>query len=126
MTDRFPDKIQLADGGMRGSSRVFILEHYFRFISSAGIITVPTGFHTDGASIPRLFWNILSPFGSYFPAAIIHDFLYSVRNLRFNRLESDRIFMEAMKTLGVPWITRKTIYTAVRLGGRSSFKAKTS
>ncbi len=29
-------------------------------------ISIPKGFITDGATIPKLFWNILSPFGRFF------------------------------------------------------------
>lgn len=124
MSDKFPDKLLFADGGMRGDSQIFVLIHYFRFLSTVGIITVPAGFLTDGASVPRIFWNIFPPYGSYFRAAIIHDFLYSCRNTKFNRLESDRIFLEAMTVLGIGWLKRQTIYRAVRLGGASSFKAQ--
>ncbi len=110
---------------MRDGSRRFALIHYFRYVSSHGIITVPTGFVTDGASIPRIFWNILSPFGDYFPAALVHDFLYSRSSTgRFtvDRKTADLIFKEAMFNLGIGWLTRETIYRAVRLGGWPAFK----
>jgi len=38
-------------------------------------VTVPTGYVTDGASIPFIARAIFSPTGKYFPAAIIHDYL---------------------------------------------------
>lgn len=37
---------------------------------------IPAGFVFDGASIPRLFWNILSPTGYLFMAGLVHDFVY--------------------------------------------------
>jgi hypothetical protein len=40
------------------------------------------------------------------------------------RPEADEIFKEAMYNLGVGWLTRGTIYTAVRLGGWASYKRK--
>jgi hypothetical protein len=46
-----------------------ILGEYQRYV-------VPAGFIFDGASIPRLFWNILSPTGYLFIAGLIHDFIY--------------------------------------------------
>jgi hypothetical protein len=119
----FPDPINLQDAGMRGSSRLFRLTHYFRYHSPKwGQITIPTGFLTDGASIPRIFWNILSPFGDYFAAALVHDYLYSPANHWFTRAESDQIFLEAMTLARVPWLRRHTIHKAVRLGGWRSFK----
>lgn len=39
-------------------------------------IVVPKGFETDGASVPRLFWNIITPFGPIRYEAILHDFGY--------------------------------------------------
>jgi hypothetical protein len=120
----FPDKLILEDAGMRGSSRVFTVCSRFRYYSSLGIITVPRFFETDGASIPKVFWNILSPFGDYFKAAVIHDFLYSRFNDEFTRDEADAIFLEAMYNVGVPWYRRHTIHSAVRLFGWSCFRGK--
>jgi hypothetical protein len=120
----FPDVLQVADAGMRNGSRVFRLTHRFRYLSSFGIITVPPGQETDGASIPHVFWSILEPFGPWFPAAVIHDYLYSPANDDFDRWESDYIFKEAMFNLGVPWHKREVIYNAVRLFGWRAFNAK--
>lgn len=121
----FPDHLHFEDAGMRGGSRLFRLISRFRYHSSFGTITVPRNFETDGASIPRVFWNILSPFGDYFPAAVIHDFLYSPYNTEFDRAEADYIFREAMYHLGVPWFRRDLIYAAVRACGWACFKAHT-
>src|SRR5262245_38142541 len=38
--------------------------------------TVPAGFVTDLASIPRIFWSALPRDGEYAYAAILHDYLY--------------------------------------------------
>ncbi len=122
----FPDRLHFEDAGMHGGSRIFRLISRFRYHSSFGLITVPRTFETDGASIPRVFWNILSPFGDYFPAAVIHDFLYSPFNTEFDRAESDLIFREAMEHLGVPWFRRDLIYTAVRACGWICFKSRRS
>ena len=43
-------------------------------------VVVPTGFVTDLASIPRVFWSVLRPDGEYAYAAVIHDYLYWVSN----------------------------------------------
>jgi len=119
----FPDTANFRDAGMRGDSRIFELTAPFRYFSVIGEITVPAGFLTDGASVPKVFWNIFSPFGSYFPAALIHDFLYSrTSTWHISRLEVDEIFLAAMQDVGVGWITRRTIYRAVRLGGWVNYK----
>ena len=121
----FPDKLRLEDAGMRNGNRVFRLETRFRYISSFGIIEVPAGTETDGASVPNPFRGIFEPFAEYFGAAVIHDFLYSHDNDEFSRWESDIIFKEAMYNVGVPWYRRETIYQAVRIFGGSKFRGKT-
>ena len=120
----FPDKLHLEDGGMRGGSRVFIVVAKFRYLSSLGCVTVPRFFETDGASIPRVFWNILSPFGDYFYAAVVHDFLYSRQNEEFTRDEADFIFLEAMFNVGVPWYRRHIIHAAVRAFGWRFYRGR--
>jgi len=97
----------------------------FRYLSSYGQITVPPGFQTDGASIPRCFWNIFSPFDATFGPAVIHDFLYSrVSAYDFDRAEADLIFKEAMFNVGIRWPKREAIYRAVRAFGWSSYKTR--
>ena len=130
MNNSFPDVAQFADAGMRGDCRIFKLTSLFRYRSSFGTIVVPRGFCTDGASIPKIFWNIFSPFGSYFSAALVHDFLYSKDSDDLfpvqDRKQADLIFKEAMFNAGVGWITRETVFRAVRLGGWVSYKKKFS
>lgn len=120
----FPDPICLTDAGMVGSSRTFRLMNEYRYVSSFGEICVPKDFITDGASIPKVFWSIISPFDDYFGAAVIHDYLYNHETtyLDYSRKECDLIFKEAMFNLGVPWFRRETIYRAVQTFGGNSFR----
>lgn len=110
--------------GVRNGSAIFQLVGEFRFRSAHGEVVVPDGFVTDGASIPRPFWNIMGPFGSYFESAIIHDYLYSHHNRTHNRATCDAIFLEAMEEQKVGWLTRKTIYRAVRMFGWRFYQGK--
>jgi len=90
-------------------------EYHIGSKDSKKIIEIPDGLITDLASVPRLFWSIFPPFGKYSQAAVLHDFLY--REQFYTRKESDKIFLEAMKVLGVSSIKRKTMYRAVRWFG---------
>lgn len=45
-------------------------------LGKAFTFIIPKGFIFDGASIPRLFWNMLSPSGYLFLAGLLHDFIY--------------------------------------------------
>lgn len=40
------------------------------------IICIPQGFIFDGASVPKLFWFLLSPVGVLFLPGLVHDFGY--------------------------------------------------
>lgn len=85
-------------------------------------IIVPSGFITDFASVPKIFWNIVPPVGKYAPAAVVHDWLYSTKKL--SRKEADKIFLRAMKELGVSLWKRYIMYFAVRAFGWSHWKTR--
>lgn len=126
MSKAFPDSLLFKEAGFKTGSMLLMLTSTFRYFSPWGKITVPLGFITDGASIPRIFWSLLSPFGPYFPAAIVHDFLYSKDSdgYGFSRWECDELFLMAMKDCGVGWVKRNAIHKAVRLGGWASYKKR--
>ena len=86
-------------------------------------ISVPEGFITDLASIPRLFRSIYSVHGQHTRAAVIHDYLYSQSDPRaFTRSQADRIFYEAMLELGVRKSKAYVMYLGVRSGGYFAWK----
>lgn len=119
----FPDKIILEDAGLERGTRLFKVKSKFRFYSSKGLIIVNENEITDGASIPKIFHSIIGPFGLYFHSALIHDSLYKKSNkYNFTRKECDDLFDEGMKVSGVPFITRKIIYSAVRSFGWLPYK----
>lgn len=86
-------------------------------------LSIPAGFETDFASVPRFFWRVVPPWGRYSPAAVVHDYLY--RTGQVPRDLADRIFLNLMKRLGVPAWKRRVMYWAVRVfGGRSWRKGR--
>lgn len=62
----------------RGERRRFELMAAWTFflLGKWRVFHIPKGFIFDGASIPRLFWNMLSPTGYLFLAGLIHDYIY--------------------------------------------------
>jgi|ERR1019366_1027732 hypothetical protein len=82
-------------------------------------VEVPSGFVTDLASIPRVFWSLLRPDGEYVYPAIVHDYLYWVQSR--SRAESDEIFKLGMQEFSINPATIEVIYRAVRLGGNASW-----
>ena len=82
-------------------------------------IVVPKGFETDFASVPTVFTNVFPRWGVYGEAAVLHDWLYW--NQQFDRERSDDVFLEAMVGLGVSWLTRMSLYYAVRIFGQCAW-----
>ncbi len=82
---------------------------------SNDVITVPAGFKTDFASVPRFLWAILPPDGPYTGASVIHDYLYNQQ--KRTRKESDNIFLEAMGVLNVSSWKRYVMHKALRIFG---------
>jgi hypothetical protein len=78
-------------------------------------VTVPVGFVTDFASIPRVFWSMLRPDGNYTHPAIVHDYLYWTQT--GPREEADKIIKIMMEDFSIDATTITTIYTAVRTFG---------
>jgi hypothetical protein len=86
-----------------------------------GAVTVPPGFVTDFASIPRVFWSLLRPDGEYAYAAVVHDYLYWTQTRA--RDEADNIFKIAMEDFEIEAPKVKAIYGAVRIGGQSAWNS---
>ena len=86
-------------------------------------ITIPSGFVTDLASVPRAFWSFFPPFGKYTTAAIIHDFLYSTKNVYgINKTIADKIFYKIMILSGTPKWKAKVMYYGVVGFGKPAFR----
>lgn len=93
-----------------------------------GVITVPSGFVTDFASIPRIAWRWLDPEDPCvcYPS-VVHDYLYSLRGRlsereEFTREQADRVLREAMEIAGARLDQRAIVYHAVRMFGGSHWK----
>lgn len=82
-------------------------------------VTVPRGFVTDLASIPRSLWSILPRDGDYAHAAILHDYLYWFQST--SREYADNVFRIAMRDLEVSPSQVSSIYGAVRTLGQSAW-----
>lgn len=85
-------------------------------------VYVPAGYLTDGASVPRAFWSMIPPWGSYGQAAVAHDIVCEYLSItvdgqpvRVTRRQCDEILLEAMTVLGVPIMLRQAIYAGVSL-----------
>ncbi|MCA1806455.1 MAG: DUF1353 domain-containing protein [Actinobacteria bacterium] len=84
-------------------------------------ITVPMGFVSDYASIPRLARPLIPSWGRWAEAAVVHDYCYERLCHVMTRSEADKIFLIAMTELKVKWWRRVLMYLAVRIGGRGGW-----
>jgi len=89
-------------------------------------ITVPKGFITDFASVPRLPFVYLMFGGTSHRASVIHDALYrkDIDVPEVDQKTADAIFLEAMETNDDGWISRWGKWLGVRVGGCTSWKKK--
>ncbi len=78
--------------------------------------TVPRGFNTDFASVPRLPVAYVLTGNTAHQAAALHDYLY--RTGAEDRTTCDAIFREAMAATGIPGWRAWMMWVGVRLGGR--------
>jgi len=92
-------------------------------MASGHRVSVPKGFVTDFASIPRIAWGIVGgpADGKYRKIAVVHDWLYRTPGLA-TRGQADAVLLEGMKVSGCSWWEQHVIYYAVRAGGHSSYK----
>lgn len=85
---------------------------YIRKGSVAFYVEVPTGYLTDGASIPRYLWWLIPPLGEYSQGTTVHDYLcntYMITEVingvptavAITRKEIDYILFDALEELGV-------------------------
>lgn len=82
-------------------------------------ITVPEGFITDFASVPRIpvAWLLAGDCGH--EAAVIHDWLYTSHEVE--RGEADLILGEALEASGQPTWRAMLMWMGVRLGGSGPY-----
>ncbi len=85
------------------------------------VITVPTGFVTDFASVPRIPIAYLLTGDSGHEAAVVHDFLYTSHEVE--RDLADAVFREALLCGGEPGWRAWAMWVGVRIGGGGPYHA---
>ena len=101
-------------------------------VTNKNVVSVPKGYITDLASVPRFCWTFIAPF-DVARAAVVHDILYEKINTAYKgekiltkhdreryRKVADDVFKEGMES-AVPPVPKWKIwaaYNAVRVFGR--------
>lgn len=101
-----------------------VIKPYCVQLNSGDLIHIDSGYQTNGADIPRLFWRLYQPYSPlYMPAVVLHDFLcdraiYEFANksdLQDKFLYADNAFREILERLGISKSKVNIFYNAVRL-----------
>jgi hypothetical protein len=130
--------------GFAGRTQFVLGEEFSQVLKNGDIVTVPKGYVTDGASIPRIFWStfIGGPFSSTaLWAALTHDWRYDVNRREValdylipgdsrafalkmeecernsTKAEVDKDFYDGLRAAGLGRIRSSLMYLAVRIGG---------
>lgn len=115
-------KSNLASSQLGKEHRVhkFYTVYHVDRLNSGQVVVIPPGYLSDGASIPKKFQWMMSPWGSYHKAAYIHDYLCEYLTVYENglpititRYKADNIFYDCMRYFGVSGTQRTIIETAV-------------
>lgn len=89
------------------------------YVGTTDVFCIPDGFKTDLASVPRIFWALLPPDGTYERAAVLHDFgCASLRDgtCTLSSRDVDGLFCRVSREEGVGLLTRWALWTGVRWG----------
>lgn len=88
-------------------------------------LTVPPGFESDGASVPRFFWRWVFPPGDCkaLRAAFLHDYVYRTHPSGWDKDMADDMFREVLLEDGMAERYARRAYWGVRLFGQAAWKA---
>ena len=106
------------------------IEHPLTLARKGSDVTVPAQFVSDGPTIPRPLWAVWPVWGKYGRAGVVHDYLcYRIDSgdphpAAPTRWIADQIFLEAMNSLEVGWITRHILFFGARIGTVIGVKTK--
>ena len=84
-------------------------------------VIIPRGYISDGMSVPRVLWRLLSPpvYGETLIPSIIHDWMYD--SLYCSRREADLYYYHGLLANGYPQWKSILTYIGVRLFGASHY-----
>lgn len=83
-------------------------------------ITIPAGFVTDFASIPKVFRSLFTDNDVHDLPGLLHDYLYWRQSC--GRSEADKLFLVALDEVGVGYFERYMMYAGVQAGGSGAWK----
>lgn len=101
---------------------VMVLDTPLLFSIGNSCCIIERGYRSNGMSVPRCLWSIISP--QYSPVtlfpSICHDWLYD--NPVVSRETADKWYHQALIENGYPKWKSKLVYDAVRIFGKSHWR----
>ena len=119
----FVSALRLEDIGPWRGRTVYRLLEPLIYDSGEQVITVPAGFETDLASVPRLPIVYMMWGDRAHRESVLHDYLYRIASVPdLIRADCDALFRLAMISRDNPWWIYQPMYWGVRIGGCTSYK----
>ncbi len=108
------------------SGNIFTVTKKFSVRWKDKTICIPSGFMSDGASVPKIFWGLVFPSEDLraLRAAITHDYLYRNAPPNWTRADADKAFLDIMIRDGVNKTRAYTAYYAVRFFGKKYWRGE--
>jgi len=107
----------------RLNNQLWVVLEDFKVDLGETIVSVPKGFVTNGASVPRIFWWLCAPMaGPFGEASVVHDYLYSSFSDCQSRSFADKALYNIGRYRGANLVRAKAVYRAVRLFGQKFWK----
>ena len=107
---------------MKNGEYVIVLDTPLPFYIGSTCYTIENGYRSNGMSVPRCLWSVISP--QYSPVtlfpSICHDWLYD--NHVVSRIVADKWYQQALIENGYPEWKSKLVYDAVRIFGKSHWR----
>lgn len=86
-------------------------------------VTIPAGFVTNFASVPKKFRNVISNVSKLNVAYLLHDWLYSTLSKEeFTKSDDDVMLRRNLKYLGLGYIDQWIVYFSVKFGAKKNYK----
>ncbi|RAK52148.1 DUF1353 domain-containing protein [Phenylobacterium deserti] len=108
-------------GQARDGRPLYVLTRPIRYHTRFGVVTVPRGYVTDCASVPRVAAWRIGPLDKHAWAAVLHDWLYAIGEPGKKEM-ADTAFEDQMRADGVFSLRRELMHSAVVVGGGGGYK----
>ena len=104
---------------------IYTLAEDLKVVWNGRELTVPAGFRSDGASVPRFFWRWVFPPGDSraLRAAFAHDFIYRTHPEKWTKQMADLMFYDLLCEDGVPRFRAFRAYKGVEWFGNAAWQA---